>query len=368
MPFDLQKAAYGKSSVSKLDTVRPVALSDIQSNQKNFYELDAIEALMGSIQLVGLLDPVLLLRTASGYRIISGHRRVEAYTRLAAEGNGDYERIPARVIEGMDDLTEYAALIIANSTARELNYQTKLKQEQELRSTLLAMKEAGREIPSNLSQYIAEQIGVSRNEVSRMHSVNSNLIPEARAKVDAGEMTAQQAYEMSRKTETEQAAELAGETSPEVPELVIAQNMRHIFPRIRDYLCMPRSEAIAEIKLQLNNTGFGYGDISFFGKSAGLEINHANASVLLKWSDVHDRAVQIMAREQKMAGTIKWNTGKPDNPGDYACVIRLDNRDHPLRQILHWDGTSWSFGQTKTKVDVSIRIEGWVQIPEEDPS
>ena len=167
MAFDMSKAAFGKASASNLDKVQRIPLGFIKSNEQNFYSIEGIDELADSIAMVGLLEPVRVVRIPSSptqpyrYKLISGHRRFWAFMRLCdrkEEGYLQYEEIPALVMEDMDDLTETFALITANSTARELTYAEKLKQEQLLRETLTAMKEAGKPVPKNLGQYIADQL------------------------------------------------------------------------------------------------------------------------------------------------------------------------------------------------------------------
>ena len=58
-----------------------VKVSDIKHHPKNqeIYELSSIEDLMESIQVVGLLQPLIIDKD---YRVISGNRRFESIKRL----------------------------------------------------------------------------------------------------------------------------------------------------------------------------------------------------------------------------------------------------------------------------------------------
>lgn len=206
MAFDINKAGFGKAQNSKLDSNVLIPLSAITKNEKNFYSMSEIEKLQESIQAVGLLSPITVVQTGpSQYRIISGHRRYTAYHALA-EIDQKYSTIPARIVEKFDDIEETMALIFANSTQRVLTLEEKLQQEQMMRDSIKALKAAGEDTPKNIGQYIANYLGTSRNEVSRMHSINENLIPEAREKIAAGEMNASTAYQLSRKDPVAQRA------------------------------------------------------------------------------------------------------------------------------------------------------------------
>ncbi|MDV7678442.1 MULTISPECIES: ParB/RepB/Spo0J family partition protein [Erysipelothrix] len=77
------------ASKTKNIQVQEIDLDHIQNNHGNFYPINneedniELEALIHSIDNDGLLTPVLLYPNDNGsYRIVSGHRRCEAYRRL----------------------------------------------------------------------------------------------------------------------------------------------------------------------------------------------------------------------------------------------------------------------------------------------
>lgn len=385
MAFDISKAAYGKSSMSNLDKIKMIPLDHIEPNEKNFYALSKIEDLMESIRMVGLLDPVRVvpMEEPGYYRLVSGHRRYDAFLELDAEAPhgqaSPYARIPALVLEDMDDLTESFALITANSTARELTYDEKLEQEKQLRATLLAMKAEGREVPKNLGQYIADQIGVSRNEVSRMHSVNENLIPEAREKVAAGEMTAQQAYEMSRMPAEEQRSGLS-KSLDSLDRITFGAKVKKI---VKPLLGSMRGGyyTVGDIKSDLKELGK-----KWWSCSSGYAFVHSNATEItidgttVNWSkfadvfiaEVVDAAVKD-ARNVKPVSTAKplgWKTGKPKKHGSYVCAVKYNpNSDKLSRRVMWWHGAWCVNDNPSTKIDdeAGVAVLGWIALPEEDP-
>ena len=84
--FDLAKLM---KDVSKVDTgkqqIRYIPLDLIDPDPDNFYSLDGLEELAGSIEMLGLQQPILVRPVQGGrYMVISGHRRREAL-RLIAE-------------------------------------------------------------------------------------------------------------------------------------------------------------------------------------------------------------------------------------------------------------------------------------------
>lgn len=387
MAFDLGRAAFGSGFVSKLDkTVKQIPLNKIHVNNANFYSIEKIEELAESIRMVGLLSPVNVVEAAGGtYRLISGHRRFEAYKILRGDGLCDgaektgYDYIPAIVVAGLDDLTETVALVTANSTARELTYAERCKQEQTLRETLLAMKEAGREVPKNLGQYIADHIGVSRNEVSRMHSVNENLIPEAREELEAGRLTAQQAYDLSRKSADEQAAQINPEQS--TPKLdsntdvlakmgLIWSVLKHRL--LRGAVGLDRKSGIECLKHALRNNGGLEGGVMWSAAGNKFSIRPLDPNlpdVDLKYSELWDwiasQAIRELATEYASPSTSDgWQQGEPPAAGEYACRYRINQNIYV--RVLDWDEAGWLFQGSSNRVSDAVEILGWVQLPKED--
>ena len=399
MAFDMNKAAFGKASVSNLDKVQRIPVGLIRSNEQNFYSIEGIDELADSIAMVGLLEPVRVVRIPSSptqpyrYKLISGHRRFWAFMALynrREEGYLQYAEIPALIMEDMDDLSETFALITANSTARELSYAEKLKQEQILRETLTAMKEAGKPVPKNLGQYIADQIGTSRNEVSRMHSINEHLIPEAREQVDKGEMTAQQAYELSRKPEEQQRETVsAGKRQPaeidqeEISRKVAAMKAAvHLLDgllsrvRIIDHI-VDRSTGIMELKSGLKRGGsFGDLDAWITAQDVTLAVTlHDHKMRCITPSELWDAmSIAAMRRCAKMSNLDTeedkpspaaelWHEGTPPDPGRYVVMYHVKDGSREARPtIMRWTGSEWQ--QHGGSVEGIYEVHKWTEVPE----
>ena len=400
MAFDMSKAAFGKAT--NLEKVRRIPLGLIKSNEQNFYSIEGIEELADSIAMVGLLEPVRVVAIPHSptqpyeYKLISGHRRFRAFMVLYSrkeEGYLQYAEIPALVMEDMDDLTETFALITANATAREISYAEKLKQEQLLRETLTAMKEAGQNIPKNLGQYIADQIGTSRNEVSRMHSINQNLIPEAREKVDRGEMTAQQAYELSRKPEQEQ-RETVGTSKPqrfteidqeEINKKVAAlKAATHLLDDLLDrvrvlHAIVDRSTGIMELKAGLKRLG-SFGDITSWITAQDVTLavtNHGDKFRTITPSELWDAmsiaAMQRCANLSKLdteeedaapspAGQL-WHTEDPTEGREYLVMYQIvGGGKEPRPGIMRWTDEGWT--QHGGKIAGILEVKTWTEVPE----
>src|SRR5262252_745030 len=75
---------------------REVAIGDIVPNPeqpRRHFDEEALESLAGSIRRHGLLQPLVVRRTAAGYELIAGERRLRAARRAGLE------RVPVVVRE-----------------------------------------------------------------------------------------------------------------------------------------------------------------------------------------------------------------------------------------------------------------------------
>jgi len=83
------------------DHYRLITLSDIKSHPdhcRKDYPEEAIIGLAENIYATGLLQPVLLKPTETGYQLITGERRFRAYQKLNLLYQKDFDSIPARII------------------------------------------------------------------------------------------------------------------------------------------------------------------------------------------------------------------------------------------------------------------------------
>ena len=113
--FDL---AALMGDVSNLDTpeivTQQIPLSQIETNDRNFYNVEDVTELAESIELIGLKQPLVVLEVDdTHYRLIAGHRRYKALTKLGRES------APCVVQRNLTETQEQLALILTNSTARE---------------------------------------------------------------------------------------------------------------------------------------------------------------------------------------------------------------------------------------------------------
>jgi ParB family chromosome partitioning protein len=98
-------------------SMREVALDEISPNPRQprtAFDPTALQELASSIRAVGVLQPIVVRRIATGYELVVGERRVRA-ARLAG-----LEKIPA-VVRDVDDLEMLRDAIIENLQREDLN-------------------------------------------------------------------------------------------------------------------------------------------------------------------------------------------------------------------------------------------------------
>lgn len=73
---------------------------DLIPSQDNFYSTQYINDLKQSIEIVGLLQPLLVKRDGDKYRVTAGHRRRLACIALVEDGLEQFRRVPCVIQTG----------------------------------------------------------------------------------------------------------------------------------------------------------------------------------------------------------------------------------------------------------------------------
>ena len=247
MAFDLSKAAGLNEIMSKLDTreITMVPLDQIDRNEKNFFVVNDVQDLMESIQINGILQPLLLVRSGERYRIIAGHRRYKAAC-LAG-----LKEVPAIILPEMRESMEWFMLIKTNTTTRELSHAEKAEAAIRLKKHLVQMKQEGVKIPGKLRDIVAEQMEISRTELARMEVIEKNLIPAFKHQWKQNAMNASCAYELARLPEEDQEALLAEMDLKGTPQMTVGivehyKFMKKVAPWVNDDCPHPLGRSSSE--------------------------------------------------------------------------------------------------------------------------
>lgn len=192
--FDL---AALMGNATNLDTpeivTQQIPLAQIETNDRNFYNVEDVTELAESIELIGLKQPLVVLEVDdSHYRLIAGHRRYKALTELGRES------APCVVQRNLTETQEQLALILTNSTARELTYYEKYQQAQRLKELFIKRREEGAELPGRIRDMVAEAMQESASNIARMEAIDKHLVGEWKRALKKGHINASTAYELSK--------------------------------------------------------------------------------------------------------------------------------------------------------------------------
>lgn len=192
--FDL---AALMGDVSNLDTpeivTQQIPLAQIETNDRNFYEVEDVTELKESIELIGLKQPLVVLEVDdTHYRLIAGHRRYKALTELGRES------APCVVQSNLTETQEQLALILTNSTARELTYLEKAEQAKRLKELFIKRREEGAELPGRIRDMVAEAMQESASNIARMEAIDKHLIGDWKKLLKKSRINASTAYELSK--------------------------------------------------------------------------------------------------------------------------------------------------------------------------
>mgnify|MGYP004457549671 CR=1 FL=1 len=183
--------------------LRELPVEDVHPNPGNFYppiDSAAMEDLQESIQANGVLEPLLVVRDGDGYRLISGHNRLQAVRHLHLCGP-DAQRwatVPCRILPPMDKLREQTAIIEANRQ-RKKTPQVLQQEAEELTRLYTERKKAGEELPGRVRDRVAEALQISAARASRLAAIKTGLkVPGFQRMWREGDINESVAYEISK--------------------------------------------------------------------------------------------------------------------------------------------------------------------------
>ena len=178
--------------------VSEIAVADIADHPANaVYSMDpaGIAELAESIRADGLTDLPLVRKVGDGsWQMVSGHRRKAAYA-LLAKDDPAYERMPCRVIEGIDDERAVTLLHAANYFTRALTVTERAAATEALRGDAVRLRSedpslSGMRVDDVKAAIIERQTGrkVSGKTIAReerlARRIAEDLSPEWAAEAD----------------------------------------------------------------------------------------------------------------------------------------------------------------------------------------
>lgn len=206
-----QQATAGAEVVTSEEGVSSTAdIYDLIPSKGNFYSVEDVQDLKQSIELLGVLQPLLVTDEEEDgkRRIIAGHRRRLAVMQLVDEGKERFRRVPILIKPKKNAILDRLALIMANRFREKTDWE-KMTEALETEDLVLKLKETTN-IPGRTRDLLAEILETSSTQVGRYKAIYNNLIPELMAEFKANNIVVSVIYEASGLPEEyqKQAAEI----------------------------------------------------------------------------------------------------------------------------------------------------------------
>lgn len=193
-----QQAAAGAEIVTSEEGVSSTAdIYDLIPSKGNFYSVEDVQDLKQSIELLGVLQPLLVTDEEEDgkRRIIAGHRRRLAVMQLVDEGKERFRRVPILIKPKKNAILDRLALIMANRFREKTDWE-RMTEALETEKLVLELKES-MNIPGRTRDLLAEIIETSPAQVGRYKAIYNNIIPELMAEFKANRIVVSVIYEAS---------------------------------------------------------------------------------------------------------------------------------------------------------------------------
>lgn len=193
-----QQAAAGAEVVTSEEGVSSTAdIYDLIPSKGNFYSVEDVQDLKQSIELLGVLQPLLVTDEEEDgkRRIIAGHRRRLAVMQLVDEGKECFRRVPILIKPKKNAILDRLALIMANRFREKTDWE-RMTEALETEKLVLELKES-MNIPGRTRDLLAEIIETSPAQVGRYKAIYNNIIPELMAEFKANRIVVSVIYEAS---------------------------------------------------------------------------------------------------------------------------------------------------------------------------
>lgn len=193
-----QQAAAGAKVVTSEEGVSSTAdIYDLIPSKGNFYSVEDVQDLKQSIELLGVLQPLLVTDEEEDgkRRIIAGHRRRLAVMQLVDEGKERFRRVPILIKPKKNAIIDRLALIMANRFREKTDWE-RMTEALETEKLVLELKDS-MNIPGRTRDLLAEIIETSPAQLGRYKAIYNNIIPELMAEFKANRIVVSVIYEVS---------------------------------------------------------------------------------------------------------------------------------------------------------------------------
>lgn len=170
---------------------------DLIPSKGNFYSVEDVQDLKQSIELLGVLQPLLVTDEEEDgkRRIIAGHRRRLAVMQLVDEGKERFRQVPILIKPKKNAIIDRLALIMANRFREKTDWE-RMTEALETEKLVLELKDS-MNILGRTRDLLAEIIETSPTQLGRYKAIYNNIIPELMAEFKANRIVVSVIYEAS---------------------------------------------------------------------------------------------------------------------------------------------------------------------------
>lgn len=196
-PQGQQGAAETEKDTTTTTASATADIYDLIPSKDNFYSVEDVQDLKQSIELLGILQPLLVADEEDGKRrIIAGHRRRLAIMQLVDEGKERFRYVPIMVKPTKNAILDRLALIMTNRFREKTDWE-KMTESIETEKLVQELKEQ-MDIPGRTRDLLAEIIDASPATLGRYKAIYNNLTAELMAEFKAGKIGVSVIYEISQ--------------------------------------------------------------------------------------------------------------------------------------------------------------------------
>lgn len=187
----------GAAEAEKETAATTADIYDLIPSNGNFYSVEDVQDLKQSIELLGILQPLLVTDEEDGKRrIIAGHRRRLAIMQLVDEGKERFRYVPIMVKPTKNTILDRLALIMTNRFREKTDWE-KMTESIETEKLVQELKEQ-MDIPGRTRDLLAEIVDASPATLGRYKAIYNNLAAELMAEFKAGKIGVSVIYEISQ--------------------------------------------------------------------------------------------------------------------------------------------------------------------------
>ena len=192
-----QQAAGAEIATPEEGMSSTADIYDLIPSKGNFYSVEDVQDLKQSIELLGVLQPLLVTEEEENgkRRIIAGHRRRLAVMQLVDEGKERFRRVPILIKPKKNAIIDRLALIMANRFREKTDWE-RMTEALETEKLVLELK-GSMNIPGRTRDLLAEIIETSPAQLGRYKAIYNNIIPELMAEFKANRIVGSVIYEAS---------------------------------------------------------------------------------------------------------------------------------------------------------------------------